>query len=184
MLPMSIEPGTYELGPQNAQLTVETSRTGGAAKAGHDLTIEVTSWNGTLQLAEEPNGTSVTLHADGSSLRVREGRGGIKKLGEDDKKNIQQTIDDEVLRSTAIDFRSDAVEGSPGSGHLRVRGNLTLAGRTNPIEFDLEIAADGHLGGSATVKQSNWGIKPYSALFGALKVADEVTVMIDARPGS
>ena len=27
---------------------------------------------------------------------------------------------------------------------------------------------------SAIVKQSDWGIKPYSALFGALKVADEV----------
>lgn len=178
---MSIKPGTYDVGPQNAKLNVETSRTGGAARAGHDLTLEVTSWNGALQLGEEPNGTSVTLHADGSSLRVREGRGGIKKLDEDDKQNIQQTIDDEVLRSTAIDFRSSAVEGSPDSGHLSVRGTLTLAGRTNPIEFGLDIAEDGHLTGSATVKQSDWGIKPYSALFGALKVADEVTITIDAR---
>ncbi|HEX8975086.1 MAG TPA: YceI family protein [Solirubrobacteraceae bacterium] len=181
---MSIKPDTYDLGPQNAKLIVETSRTGGAAKAGHDLTIDVTSWNGTLQLGEPPNGTAVTLHADGSSLRVREGRGGIKKLDEDDKKNIQQTIDDEVLRSTAIDFSSNAVEGSPDSGHLRVSGTLTFAGRTNPLEFDLDIAADGHLTGSATVRQSAWGIKPYSALFGALKVADEVTVTIDAHLGS
>ena len=30
------------------------------------------------------------------------------------------------------------------------------------------------------VKQTDWGIKPYSALFGALKVADEVEVAIDA----
>ena len=181
---MPIKPDTYALGPQNAKLIVETSRTGGAAKAGHDLTIDVTSWDGTLELGEEPIGSSVTLHADGSSLRVREGRGGMKKLDEDDKKSIQQTIDDEVLRSTAIDFRSSAVEGSPESGHLHVRGELTFAGRSNQVEFDLDVATDGHLTGSATVKQSDWGIKPYSALFGALKVADEVTVTIDARPGS
>jgi hypothetical protein len=29
------------------------------------------------------------------------------------------------------------------------------------------------------VTQSAFGIKPYSALFGALKVADDVTVLID-----
>ena len=33
------------------------------------------------------------------------------------------------------------------------------------------------------VKQTEWGMKPYTALFGALKVADEVRVEIDARLG-
>jgi hypothetical protein len=31
------------------------------------------------------------------------------------------------------------------------------------------------------VKQTAFGMKPYSALFGALKVADEVTIAIDAK---
>ena len=30
------------------------------------------------------------------------------------------------------------------------------------------------------IKQTEWGITPYSALFGALKVADEVAVAVDA----
>jgi len=34
--------------------------------------------------------------------------------------------------------------------------------------------------GSVVVKQTNWGITPYSTLFGALKVADEVEVAINA----
>jgi len=180
---MSSEPGTYELGPQNARLLVDTRRAGAAAKAGHDLTLEVTEWNGTLRLGEEPSDTAVALHADGSSLRVREGRGGMQKLGEDDKQNIQQTIDDEILKSTSIDFRSGAVKGVPGSGHLLVRGELEFAGRTNPIEFELTQRDNGHITGRATVKQSDWGIKPYSALFGALKVADEVEVTVDAKLG-
>ena len=37
------------------------------------------------------------------------------------------------------------------------------------------------LTGSATVKQSDWGMKPYSALFGALKVADEVEVAFETH---
>jgi len=178
---MSITPGTYALGPQSAKLIVNTGRSGGAAKAGHDLTLEVTGWNGTLQVGEELSHASIVVHADGSSLRVLEGRGGIKKLGDDDKQSIQKTIDDEILRSTPIDFRSTAVEGDPESGRLRVRGELEFAGRTNPVAFELDITQDGQVSGRAAIKQSDWGIKPYSALFGALKVADEVEVTIDGR---
>ena len=180
---MSITPGTYQLGPQNARLIVDTRRSGAAARAGHDLTLEVTAWSGTLQLGEEPSDTSVSLHADGSSLRVLEGRGGIQSLDDDDKQNIQQTIDDEVLKSTAIDFRSSAVEAAPDAGRLLVRGELALAGTKNSIEFELTLGQDDHLTGTARVKQSDWRIKPYSALFGALKVADEVEVTVDAMLG-
>jgi hypothetical protein len=34
---------------------------------------------------------------------------------------------------------------------------------------------------TARIKQSEWGIKPYSALFGALKVADDVEVTFDGQ---
>ncbi len=62
-----------------------------------------------------------------------------------------------------------------------VKGDLTLVGKTAPLSFDLRLAEDGQVTGSAVVKQSDWGIKPYSALFGALKVADEVVVAVDAK---
>ena len=61
-----------------------------------------------------------------------------------------------------------------------MQGELTLVGTTAPIAFDLTVGDDGSLRGSAVVKQTDWGIKPYSTLFGALKVADEVEVAIDA----
>ena len=50
------------------------------------------------------------LDADAASLRVREGTGGMQALGDDDKANIQQTIDDEVLKRQGIAFRSTAVQ--------------------------------------------------------------------------
>jgi hypothetical protein len=34
------------------------------------------------------------------------------------------------------------------------------------------------------IKQTDWGMKPYSTLFGALKVVDEVEVSLDARLGT
>lgn len=176
---MPLAAGTYNLGPQNAHLLVNTTRQGTAARAGHDLTIEVTSWSGRLEVQE--GSATVTLDADGGSLRVREGKGGLKALGEDDKENIRQTIDAEVLKGMSIEFRSTAVQFSADGNHLRVDGDLELAGSRHPVSFELTVAQRGRLMGRASVKQSDWGIKPYSALFGALRVADDVEITIDGE---
>ena len=173
---MSLQAGTYKLGPDDGTLSIRTGRTGAAAKAGHDLLIDVGAWEATLVVGQE---NSLALTADATSLRVREGTGGMQSLGDDDKANIHQTIDDDVLERQAITFRSTAV--TVGDGGLSVEGELTLAGRTRPLAFDVDVGDDGRrLSGAAVVKQTDWGIKPYSTLFGALKVADDVRVEIDA----
>lgn len=175
---MAIEPGTYELDPSNATLTLRTGRRGAIAMAGHDLRIEVGAWGATVQLAADPSQSVFELTADSNSLRVKEGTGGVKALNEDDRSSINQTIVDEVLKGTAITFRSRSVEPR-GEGRLNVQGDLELAGGINPIALELQLGEDGHVSGSAVVKQTAWGMKPYTAMFGALKVADEVKVFID-----
>jgi polyisoprenoid-binding protein YceI len=177
---MSLQPGTYTFGPENGTLAVRTGRSGAAAKAGHDLLIHVTAWQATLEVGEDPAATSIVLDADATSLRVREGTGGMKALGDDDKASIEQTIDDDVLKGQGIEFRSTVVQTAADGSRLSVQGELTLVGKARPIAFDLAVSADGKLSGSAVVKQTDWGITPYSALFGALKVADQVEVAIDA----
>ena len=171
-----LPPGTYRLGPGNATLAVRTKRGGAAAKAGHDLEMLVTAWEATLTIGEE---TSAELIADATSLRVQKGTGGMQALGEDDKANIHQTIDDEVLKRQDIVFRSTRVQSSGGG--LRVEGELTLAGTTKPLAFELAVGEDGTLAATASVTQTAWGMKPYSALWGALKVLDEVEVALDCK---
>jgi hypothetical protein len=169
--------GTRKLGPANARLTVHTKRTGAVAKAGHDLTLEVQAWEGTLDLGDKP---SVSLVVDSTSFKVVEGHGGIHALGDDDKANIEQTIDDEVLLKRKIKFQSSdvKVDGS----HVTVTGELRLMMNSRPLTFELELSEEGRLSGSAVVKQTDWGMKPYTALFGTLKVADEVEVRIESEP--
>ena len=164
---------TYTLGPDDGTLSVRTGRTGTVAKAGHDLLIEVRAWTATLDL-EAPR---LTLDADATSLHVVEGTGGMKALGDDDRAHIRQTVDDEILKRNDIQFRSTDVQRTDTG--LAVRGDLTLVGTTRPIAFDLALTGD-RVTGTAVVTQTEWGIKPYSALFGALKVADDVRVEIDA----
>ena len=181
---MPIDSGAYKLGPDDATLRVRTARKGAAAKAGHDLVIEVTSWSATLTLADDRAASTLELDADAGSLRVREGTGGVMALADDDRREIEKNIDDEVLGRHPIEFRSRSVDSDGGGERLRVRGELKLARQSKPVEFDLRLEPDGAISGSATVKQSDWGIKPYTALFGALKVADEVEVEVEGRAGS
>jgi hypothetical protein len=172
---MPLEPGTHFLGPDYGTLTVLTGRGGAAAKAGHDLVIEVTRWDATIRAGEK---ISIELTADARSLRVVEGTGGISPLGDEEKAGIARTIDEQVLMGTPIRFVSDQVD--EGDGSLAVHGELELAGARHPMDFDLRVD-DGRITGSAKVKQTNWRMKPFSALFGTLKVADVVEVAIDAR---
>ena len=167
---------SQNFGPDNASLTIRTGRTGGAAKAGHDLVIEVESWQATLDPGAQP---ALTLAADSRSLRVLQGTGGIKSLTESDKTDIKKTIDKEVLKGCDIEFRSSDVTETPGG--LSVRGELSLNGKQAPVTFDLALGEGGGVHGSAQVTQSAFGMKPYSALFGALKVADDVEVVIDSK---
>ena len=167
-------PRIHRLGPDNATLSVHTKRGGAAAKAGHDLELHVTSWEATLDL----DAGSAELAVDAASLRVHKGTGGMQTLGDEDKDNISKTIDDDVLKKQNITFRSTSISGD--DGHYRVDGELTLAGRTEPLSFDLTVA-DGAVSASATVTQSRFGMKPFSALFGTLKVLDDVEVQLQSR---
>jgi polyisoprenoid-binding protein YceI len=175
---VSIQPGAHRLGPPSSTLAVRTGRGGAAAKAGHDLLIRVTAWEATIEVGDDPTQTTMELTADATSLRVQVGIGGMQALGDDDLANIHQTIDDEVLERRDIVFRSTGVENGDA---LKVQGDLTLGSETRAIAFDLIVGADGTLAARAVVTQSAWGMKPYSTLFGALKVADDVEIVLDGH---
>jgi len=177
---MALKSGKYTLGPGDGKLTVKTGKAGAAAKAGHNLVIEVSTWSATIEAGEDPADVSLALTADSRSLKVLDGGGGVKELSDGDMQDITATINKDVLKGGAIEFRSRQANPTP-DGRLHVQGDLNLLGTTRPIDFNLSVDDGGHLTGEATVKQSDWGMKPYSALFGTLKVSDEVQVGIDAQ---
>ena len=162
------------LGPDDGTLLVRTYREGVAARAGHDLVLEVTRWEATLE------GGRVELTADPRSLRVREGLHGVKPLTDRDRDEILRTIDDKVLRGKPIAFAGTVSEQAD---LLIVDGDLTLAGTMRAALINVGLEG-GRAMTSYPVRQSDWGIKPYRGLMGALRVRDEVEVVLDvALPG-
>jgi polyisoprenoid-binding protein YceI len=165
----------HRYGPENASLQVRTYREGVAAKAGHDLIIAVTRWDATVDDADE---WTVTLNADPGSLEVREGLRGVKPLTDKDRAEIRKTIAAKVLGSDPISFRSTRARRE--DGRLTLVGELWMAGNTRPLTAQLTAGEGGAISGTIALTQSHWGIKPYRGLMGALKVRDEVEVVIEA----
>jgi polyisoprenoid-binding protein YceI len=170
---MPLAAGTYKLGTENGSLKVKTYREGMAAKVGHDLVFEVTSWDATVEIGDD---STIELNADPRSLEVREALRGLKPLTDHDRSEIAKNIDDKILRGQPISFRSTAVRPTDGG----VEGELTMAGSTRPLTAQLDTG-DGRISATIPLTQSVWGIKPYRGLMGALKVRDELEIVIDAR---
>ena len=176
---MAVADGIYQLSPESGKLLVKTSRTGMGRRAGHDLVIEVTRWRGDVTLSAELEKSTVSVEVDIDSVEVREGLGGVKPLTDKDRADIKKTLRG-ILESEShpkIRFASTRVTGSAESA--TVEGDLTIRGVTNPVTVEAELV-DGRVRGRATVAQTRWGIKPYTAFLGALKVADEIGVEFDA----
>lgn len=57
-------------------------------------------------------------------------------------------------------------------------------GQTHPVTVRGSLGEASQVRATATVAQTRWGIKPYSAFLGALKLADEVGIEVDATLGS
>jgi hypothetical protein len=169
--------GRHTLGPDTGTLQVRTSREGAYAKAGHDLVMDVSKWEGTLAVAGER--VSLELIADPRSLNVRWGFNGSNSLTDKDRASISETIDSKVLRGAAIRFRSTSV--TPRGEALLISGDLTIGTATSRISFELRSSADGSRADAvATITQSDFAIKPYSAMLGTLKVRDAVEVVARA----
>ncbi len=174
---MSINPGTYEFGPQNGSLVVKIYREGMAKKAGHDLIIDVNNWKATATIAENPADSKFTATADVGSFAVRAGVGGVKPLSEGDKTDIKKNITQKILTSPEISFTSTAVQPNGDAG--TITGDMRIMGKSSPATVKL-AEQGGKVTGSVTIVQSNWGIKPFQAMMGALKVKDQVDVEIEA----
>ena len=171
--------GAHQLGPQSGRLLVHTTRTGLGAKAGHDLTIEVTRWQGHATVdAATPANSSVTVTIEVDSLEVVEASGGVVPLTQADRAEIKKTLG-KILHTgqhPTITFRSRQVDGSAES--FTIDGELTIIGVTHPVTVQGRVTG-GRVVGGATVVQSRWGVRPYSGLFGALKLRGEVSVDFD-----
>jgi polyisoprenoid-binding protein YceI len=140
---------------------------------------------------------SLDVTADLGSLVVKDGTGGLKPLTDRDKREIAVTSR-KVLQAdrfpeakfTATVFKpvpdsSDVTAGASAASTSAtdssgtMRGTITLAGKTAPLELRVQATGGGHYTASGTIRQTDFGLKPYSAFLGSLKVRDAVDIEVE-----
>ena len=139
---MKLKSGTYKFGPSGGQLCVKTRRAGAAFLVGKHLTIEVTEWEGVLEVGEDPADTRIELEVDGGSLKVTDGEGGPVTLTELDKKSISETVNEDVLEGAEIRFRSDGARPGDDGSCIYVTGDLEVSGEKTSLEFRVTIESE------------------------------------------
>lgn len=164
-----------KFGPQKASCFVYTEREGMLSPIGHDLKIEVSDF--TVEVAEDGE-TSATF--DASSLRVigamHQGELDRDDISEKDRGKIEKNIVKDVLevkKYPHIGFESTSISRDGES--IRVKGKLELHGKTREIEFQLVHQID-EWGAKFSIHQPDFGIKPYKALMGQLRIKADVEV--------
>jgi hypothetical protein len=180
---VTVTAGEYRVGPECGRLFLKTARAGMAAKAGHDLTIEVTRWSARAVVPGEDQGgmaaARLYAEADLASLVTREGTGGAMPLSPADREEIDKTARRILAgggNATAV-FESSQLRPLPDGGEIE--GTTTINGVARPLRLRLTEREPGHYQGAGTITQSAHGIKPYSAFLGTLKLKDEVQLEFD-----
>jgi polyisoprenoid-binding protein YceI len=159
----------------HSELKVRVFKSGLFSAFAHDHEIEAQIIEGAIDTSEP---ASVVLHVDSRKLRVLD-----PGISEKDRRDIQNTmLGPEVLdteRFSEIVFKSTAVAPS-GTDRWTVRGELTLHGRTQAVTVEVTYRA-GHYTGQATLKQTEFGMKPVRVAGGTVKVKDDVRVEFDVQ---
>ncbi|MFI0432366.1 MAG: YceI family protein [Candidatus Nanopelagicales bacterium] len=176
---------TVTITPTNGDLHILTTAEGAASRAGHDLVIDVDDFRATVVLdGEQP--TEVHLVAALTSLRVLSGAGGLKPLTAGDKSQIIRNAVKALKadETSGVLFAATEIVGTADGYELT--GTVTIGEVNQPlIAVVTVLEGDDRWTVSSTVelRQSDFGITPYSAMFGTLKVADLVRVKFDAAIG-
>ena len=182
--------GTYDLGPNVGRVLAKTGREGLAARAGHDLTIEIARWSARVVVPDAEGGgiaaASLTAEFDLGSLTVRTGTGGAKPLSDRDRRDIQAQARKILGDGAKASFISAKVVPSANDdgvfeGSGVIEGQLTLHGTSRPIRLQVTSPAPGQFRGGATVRQTDFGITPYSGFFGTLKLKNEIVIEFEVN---
>jgi YceI-like protein len=163
----------------NSECRVFVRRAGLLAAVGHDLELRATE----LAIDVDVAALHVRARVPARALEVVDAVEGRErqpgKLSAKDKAQIQENIANDVLevkRFPAIEFESTRVEPAPDG--YRVHGRLSLHGQTRALTF-MAKRSGARLSGEVGIHQPDFGIEPYRALGGTLRIRPDVSVVFE-----
>ncbi|MCA9491877.1 MAG: YceI family protein [Myxococcales bacterium] len=157
-----------------AQCRVFAFKEGLLSAVGHDVLLKV----GRFRL--EGEGDTLKASFEAGSLQVvdamKQGRPNPGALSDKDKRTIEGYVRDDILHSRrypTVTFEATEIERDEDGAE--VTGDLTLHGRTRSVTARIDREGD-ELVTRVRLNQPDYGITPFKAMLGALKIQPGVEV--------
>lgn len=173
----------YRLNPEASTFTVQAFAEGLFSAFGHDPVLAIKDFAGEVQFVPgsfESGFLKITIKADSIVLS--------NEVKEKDRIEIEQTMREQVLeiaKYPEIVFVSSNISVTrlaEGRYRARVIGDVTLHGATQKnLWITAEVTVNGRLKakGDFSLKQTDFGIKPFSAAGGTIKLKNELKFTFD-----
>lgn len=177
----------YDVDAARSEIAVKVFKAGAASAFAHDHVLRATRWQATLDVGAEPLALTAEVRVDVSALAVDEpaarARHGLEgTLSDADRTQVRDNMlgADQLDVAAHPEVRFAATRIARDGERFRLAGELSVHGVTRPVDVPLVILPDGDAytaRGSLRVRQSDFGIRPYSAFLGAVRTHDEVEIL-------
>lgn len=178
----------YLIDADASWLHVRVYKSGRLARFGHNHIISSHAIAGTLMLTDDPTQSTLSLQlpladfvVDDPRWRAQNGDDFPGEIKEADRAGTRVNMLSDKLLNAAVHpvMRIDSTAIEKHAEGFSIRANVALAGANSTLAFPVTVnREDGvvRAEGELTIAHDQLGLTPFSALLGALKVADEIGV--------
>lgn len=174
----------YEIVPGESRLRILVFRAGSLARLGHNHVVSTEDMSGTAALGASPAVSSLDMTlpvrsfvVDDPAVLEEEGSAFSGERSEDDVEATRRNmLGPDLLYAEAyaeVRIVSEAISGE--YPQITIQASIDIRGEKHPVALPAFVAfRDGGLvaSGSAEIAHSDLGLSPFSAAFGALRVAE------------
>lgn len=171
---------TYDVAPASgAKIELKVEKTGFYSGKSHIFVFE--SYRGTLEFnPRKPEESKIELTIDSGSAVCKDTWVSANDL----KKIMEETFGNMLAAKQypAMTFTSASIKPL-GANQFEAQGMLTIRGKPKPIVVNVQLDATDpaklRLRGSAKIHLKDYGLKPPSALLGAIGTKEEMSLTFD-----
>ncbi len=173
----------YRIDASRSRFTVQGVAEGMLSMFGHNPMIAICGFGGDVRCVPDTlESASLLMLVQADSLAV------VNKVSDKDKREMERGMREDVLeiaRYPEIVFMSTKISANrtaESQYQARVNGKLSLHGVTRDHLIDAQVTVNGNslrAQGEFPLRQSDYNIKPVTAVGGTLKMKDELKFSFD-----
>jgi polyisoprenoid-binding protein YceI len=174
----------YTIDLSQSQVIATLTQEGFISRRYPNHRVEVKNFGGKIEVSERDQ-TQIAVEVEAEAKSLTNADEGMTDF---ERKEFHNVLNNDVLESgkfPMIKFVSSSISDASKSGETRkftLNGDLTLRNATKPVSFPVTVIISKdrlRATGEAELKQTDFGIKPYSGKLGLIKIGDIIKIKFE-----